>query len=202
MIRRLLWIVGILWLWGVSVGMRLLWDYALTPGMPARPPESWPAESGLPRVPGRPTLVMAVHPRCPCTRASLGELSWIMAHSPEQLSVFVLFLKPSTAPDDWEKSELWQSVTEMRGVIIWQDIDGKEANRFHAHTSGQTVLYDKDGKLLFRGGITMARGHAGANMGRNAILGLLAAGPAPAESPVYGCPLSDQASAPSKDRAQ
>src|ERR1051325_2099875 len=108
--RRLLWIVGILWLWGISVGMRLLWDYALTPGMPARPPERWPSDSSLPRVPGRrPTLVMAAHPRCPCTRASLAELSWIMAHSPGQLSVLVLFLKPSTTPDDWEKSELWQS---------------------------------------------------------------------------------------------
>src|SRR5688572_27113248 len=111
--RTLLWIGGILWLSGIGVGMGLLWDYALTPGMPARPPEKWPAGSRLPRVPGRPTLIMAAHPRCPCTRASLGELSWIVARSQGQLSAFVLFLKPSAAPEGWEKTDLWQSVAEM-----------------------------------------------------------------------------------------
>jgi hypothetical protein len=200
--RPLLWIGGILWISGIGVGMGLLWEYALTPGMPARPSERWPAESRLPRAPGRPTLVMAAHPRCPCTRASLGELSWIMAHSQGQLSAFVLFLKPSTAQEGWEKTDLWQTVTEMHDVSVWQDIDGREAARFDAHTSGQTVLYDKDGKLLFRGGITMARGHAGANIGRNAIVGLLAEGSESAETPVYGCPLSEQASATAKDRTQ
>jgi len=200
--RTLLWIGGILWLSSIGVGMGLLWDYALTPGMPARPPEKWPAESRLPRAPGRPTLVMAAHPRCPCTRASLGELSWIVTRSQGQLSAFVLFLKPSGAPEGWEKTDLWQSVAEMHKVSVWQDVDGSEAARFHAQTSGQTVLYDKDGKLLFRGGITMARGHAGASVGRNAILELLAERSVATETPVYGCPLSERASATAKDSTQ
>jgi len=200
--RTLLWIGGILWLSGIGVGMGLLWDYALTPGMPARPPEKWPADSRLPWAPGRPTPVMAAHPRCPCTRASLGELSWIVARSQGQLSAFVLFLKPSAAPEGWEKTDLWQSVAEMHEVSVWQDVDGSEAARFHAHTSGQTVLYDKDGKLLFRGGITMARGHAGASVGRNAILELLADRSVATETPVYGCPLSEQAAATAKDSTQ
>ena len=48
--RTLLLIGGILWLSGIGVGMGLLWEYALTPGMPARPSERWPAESCLWRI--------------------------------------------------------------------------------------------------------------------------------------------------------
>ena len=37
--------------------------------------------------------------------------------------------------------------------------------RFGAETSGQTLLYDRDGRLLFSGGTTGSRGHDGDNAG-------------------------------------
>jgi hypothetical protein len=59
-------------------------------------------------------------------------------------------------------------------------------------------LFDAGGDLLFRGGITEARGHWGDSEGRSAILSLLALEHRPAagragrlDSPVFGCPLFD-----------
>ena len=54
-----------------------------------------------------------------------------------------------------------------------RDDDGAEARRFGAETSGQTLLYDEHGALLFSGGITGARGHAGDNAGRASLVALL-----------------------------
>jgi hypothetical protein len=57
-------------------------------------------------------------------------------------------------------------------------------------TSGQTVLYDNEGALLFSGGITGARGHAGDNAGRTSLVELLNRGAAGrSRTSVFGCPL-------------
>ena len=57
-------------------------------------------------------------------------------------------------------------------------------------TSGHALLFDRDGHLLFSGGITPARGHEGDNFGASAIAARLAGRPAPAETPVFGCPIA------------
>lgn len=70
------------------------------------------------------------------------------------------------------------------------DDNGAEANRFHAATSGQTLLYDAAGRLLFSGGITGSRGHSGDNAGQTAIVSLVNSGAAElTETSVFGCPL-------------
>jgi hypothetical protein len=77
-------------------------------------------------------------------------------------------------------------------VTVLDDVDGTEARRFGALTSGQVVVYDADGRLRFSGGITPARGHAGDNAGRSAIIALLeGASSASVETPVFGCSLLD-----------
>lgn len=181
-----------LWLLVVGIGLSVLLSYENTPGVAAKPLESWPADSQIQRAPGRATLVMLVHPHCPCSRASLGELALLMAQSQGRLEAYVLFLKPAGFSDDWEKTDLWQSAAGINGVKPIVDHDGVEARRFHAKTSGQTVLYDAEGRLVFSGGITVARGHAGDNAGRSAIVSLVNARVAEqTETPVFGCPLFD-----------
>ena len=70
------------------------------------------------------------------------------------------------------------------------DGDGREARLFQAVTSGQTILYDSHGRLLFSGGITASRGHSGDNAGRSAIVSLVNAEvPDRTETLVFGCPL-------------
>jgi hypothetical protein len=182
-----------LWLLLVGIGLSVLLGYENTPAIAAKPSALWPADSQIQRASGRATLVMIVHPHCPCTRASMDELALLMAQSQGRLTAYVLFLKPAGFADDWEKTDLWQSAASIPGVKPIVDLDGVEARRFNAATSGQTVLYDAEGRLLFSGGITMARGHAGDNAGRSAIVSLVNANVADqTETPVFGCPLFDE----------
>jgi hypothetical protein len=133
---------------------------------------------------------MFAHPHCPCTRASLGELERLMAQVPGRLSAHVVFLKPPGTAADWEKTDLWGKAARIPGVSVGADNAGREARRFNAETSGQTLLYDQAGKLRFQGGITLSRGHAGDNPGRSAIEELLREERSnQVKTPVFGCAL-------------
>jgi hypothetical protein len=190
--RVLLLLGTISWLLAISFGLWMLWGYENTPGTAAQPPHQWPADSNISAARDHATLVMLAHPHCPCTRATIGELASIMAHSQGRLTAYVLFLKPAGFSEEWEKSDLWQSAASIPGVTAVIDDEGAEAKRFHAATSGQTLLYDAGGRLLFSGGITGSRGHSGDNAGRSAIMSFVNSGAAErTESFVFGCPLFD-----------
>jgi len=178
------------WLIAVTGGMFALWNYSVTPGAPAGPPVTWPEGSAAHRAEGLPTLVMAVHPHCPCSRASVDELNVLMTRGKDRLAVNVLFIRPKGMPEDWEKSDLWQKAAAIPGVRALVDVEAIETQRFQARTSGQVILYDARGKLVFSGGITPARGHAGQSAGKAAILAFLTLGNLPVRtSEVFGCPL-------------
>jgi hypothetical protein len=113
-----------------------------------------------------------------------------MAQAQGRVKAYVLFVKPSDFADGWEKTDLLASASAIPDVTVVRDDEGVEAVRFHAATSGQTMLYDARGKLLFSGGITSARGHEGDNAGRAAIVSLLTTDESSESgTPVYGCPL-------------
>jgi hypothetical protein len=178
------------WLMGAIAGLFMVWSYDNTPGVAATAPGTWPAETMLARATDRPTLVLLAHPQCSCTRATLGELAEALARAKSLPQTYVVFLKPSSMPDGWEKTELWKTAAALPGAIVVTDDDGREAERFGAVTSGQTFLYDAGGALLFSGGITGARAHAGDNAGRSSIVALLNRGQAvSAATNVFGCSL-------------
>jgi hypothetical protein len=178
------------WFVAVGIGLGLLIRYENKAGAVAQPPAEWPAESAIRRIPGKPTLVMLVHPKCPCSRASIGELAQLMVSIQGRASTNVLFVKPKGFAEDWEKSDLWTSAAIIPGVEVSVDNEGVEARRFASETSGQVVLYGADGHLLFSGGITVARGHSGDNAGRDAIVALITGnGSVVEQNPVFGCPL-------------
>jgi hypothetical protein len=182
----------VVWAAGVVLGFRAFWSYEVTPGAAAEPPAEWPSGSAISRLPDRPTLVMLAHPRCACTRASLVELGRVIEKVDAPLAVYVLFARPAGAPDDWEDTATWASARALPGVTVLRDEHGSEAGRFGAVTSGQTVVYDAGGRLVFSGGITGARGQKGDNVGRRRLLALLATGSADRrESDVFGCALHD-----------
>jgi len=185
-----LWAVGVVWLVGAVAGLWVLWAYENKPGESASSPKRWPTETRLARSPGQPTLVLLAHPQCTCTRASLAELAEVLGRSRTPPKTYVLFLKPSQFFDGWEKTDLWRTASALPNATIVRDDDGLEAGRFGAMTSGQTLLYDADGTLLFSGGITGARGHAGDNAGRAALIALLDhKTPAHRATSVFGCSL-------------
>jgi hypothetical protein len=183
-------VAGALWVIAVGSGMAVLWRYSTAPGLPAAPPRAWPRESRIEPRTDRATLIVLAHPQCPCTSATIEELDRLMARVGDRLRAHVLFATPVGAASGWEATDLWRRAAAIPGVTVLRDAEGIEAHRFHAATSGQVILYDADGRLRFNGGITAARGHAGDNPGRSAIVEMLVGNPSVAsETPVFGCSL-------------
>jgi hypothetical protein len=170
-------------LWGLS-------KFQSAAGATAVVPTQWPTDTRLVRAGDGDTLILLAHPKCPCTRATLGDLARLMAECSGKLKTVVLFVRPDGTPTDWEKTDLWESAAAIPGVSVFTDAGGVEAQRFGAQTSGQTILYDAQGKLLFQGGITAGRGHEGDNAGEDSIVALVhGEEPVVRETPVFGCPL-------------
>jgi len=179
------------WIVAVGAGMKLILDFQVRPGLPANPPSVWPTSTRIPTAKRNPTVLVLVHPHCPCTRATLSELARIMASSEGRLDARVLFAVPPGIDSSWAKTDLWHMASGIPGVRVFVDRDGAEARRFGVATSGQALVYDAEGRLQFKGGITAGRGHAGDNAGADAIVSLVDHQPTErSETPVFGCPLA------------
>ena len=102
----------------------------------------WPESSRLRRVSDKHHLVMFAHPRCPCTRASIGELALIMARVHGRLTADVLFVKPRELgfTRDPAPARVHQepprppgtTLREMERWMILETLKRLEGNRTHA----------------------------------------------------------------------
>jgi hypothetical protein len=180
------------WLVAVGAGGAAAIDYETSPGARAEAPLRWPAGSVLPAPAHRPHVVMFVHPRCPCSRASLGELGELVAGAGGAATFVVVVTRPVGADAEWLATETVLAARALPGVTVIVDDAGVEAARFGARTSGQVVAYGTDGTLGYAGGVTRARGHQGTSVGRRAVAALIARGKAElARHDVFGCALGD-----------
>jgi hypothetical protein len=201
--RRALWqlsygLLGVAWLAAIVYGGLQVSAYDRAAGNTAQAPLQLPASPLIDSSQRLPTLVMLVHPHCPCSRASIGELTKIMTVCQGKLTATVLMLRPEGMNEGWEKTILWAGAAAIPGVNVRVDKDGSEAAKFNADTSGQVLLYAPDGRLLFSGGITESRGHSGDNAGESAVISLVMkperiALSSPANAPVFGCSLFNPA---------
>lgn len=185
--RRL---AGVVLCWFALLGGGWYWVYRheTTAGATGERHERWPASSTLARASDKATLVMFVHPGCPCSAASFAELDAALdtiASRPRILLVFVGHLG-GDAP-----TANWRAAGRVAGATRVLDPGGAlgEAGKFGVRTSGHVVVYDDHGSLLFSGGITGARGHAGDNVGRRALVDVLAGRTAATQHRVFGCSL-------------
>ena len=190
---RLLVAIVTLWVLSAAAGLAALANYSYQSGPASEPQAGWPGSAFFPLERQGATLVMLAHPHCPCTRATIGELGKLMARAQGRLRGHVLFLRPAGLPGGWERTDLWTSAEAIPGIRVWSDPEGREARRFGARTSGQVMVYDGAGNLIFDGGITIARGHAGDNPGSAGILARLDGHPAIRRTPVFGCALESHA---------
>jgi hypothetical protein len=181
-----------IWLIAAGTGMLFMLRYSMSPGDPGHPPFRWPGGS-LARSTNLPTLLLFVHPHCPCSRATLSELEVLLAQSNGLLKTFIVFAKPVGAPEDWSTTDLCRTARRIPDTTTIEDTDAAEARRFNVETSGTALLYSQSGELLFHGGLTRARGHSGDNAGREAVFAL-ARGTLrkSAPTPVFGCPLFNE----------
>ena len=191
------------WAGGLVFAGTALEKESRTPGAVGRVPVLWPLTAqGARRSTSRPTLVLALHPQCGCSAATVAELGKLVAQFPDRLNIQVLVRQP--VGETWSPSAREITLSAMPGVTLVQDHGGVEAERFGALTSGQVILFDTKGRKVFAGGLTAVRGHEGPSAGSFAIASFLRLGlksdqipdsksgaTALATSSVFGCALAE-----------
>jgi hypothetical protein len=190
-LSRSFWLLaGLVWIVLLASGWHVLLRHELTFNDDGSVPTRWPADSALSLHPDLPTLVLFAHRSCPCTRITLQEMDYILTNASARVRALVILLAPANATEDRVGTDIERRARALPGAEVVIDPPGREARRFHVRTSGHVVLYGPDGRLLFSGGITPARGHAGDSPGRRAVLAWLRQEEAgPRFAPVYGCSL-------------
>jgi hypothetical protein len=194
-------VTGLVWLIVVSVAMVILENFKATPGNSMPAPQRWPNDVSIHLDGVRPTLLMFAHPRCPCTRASIGELNRLLARCGGNIAAHVIFFKPASQGNEWAETDSWREAKAIPGVTVDNDTDGRLAHQFGAETSGAVLLFDPNGQQLFSGGITAGRGHSGDNAGADVIVALVnCRKTAIKETFVYGCSLAERRETASEGR--
>lgn len=185
-------ILAVIWLC-VVIGLTVvLVRYTIEPGKAESPPIHWPETNALTLSHTGYTLLMFAHPKCPCTKASIGELEMLIANSQSLLSTYVIFVKPNGVDQEWTKTDLVHSAEQIDGVQTIIDSGGTLARLFGVETSGSTQLFDTHGTLLFEGGITISRGSLGSNPGLRSIEALVhGEKPEQIQTLAFGCSLFD-----------
>lgn len=179
-------------IWGILVAAGIMYwaDYERTPGMTASAPAQWPLSPTLEHDDRRPTLVVVLHPKCPCSEATLSELSEIMDRWLHDVRAYVVFMHLDAEDGADDESSLRKAASRIAGVEVIDDRDAGILRQLGAFTSGQTYLYDAQGRLVFQGGMTPVRGQTGTNRGSLAIVSYLESSAVrDRQTPVYGCSL-------------
>jgi hypothetical protein len=176
--------------WGAAVLICLGWlsAYSNTPGTEHAPPPLSTVSMPFETTGSRYMLVMAIHPKCPCSRASVGELARLASRFHDQLSCVVLAYQPLEQSSDWIETDLVATARALPSTRVLIDVDGRDAAELGMSTSGAVVLYSPNGEPRFWGGITIGRGHCGDNLGSDAIISVLTDGRLlDVSQPVFGC---------------
>jgi len=189
--KRLPWLIFIaLWIALLGFGLCARFRYETTEGAAARAPALFPSGSTLPDVDARARVLMFVHPECPCTLASLREFERLLTKTTTARATLVV---AETLDRPWSETDAAAIAKRIPRLAIFHDVDGVEARRFGARTSGQVVMYDAHGALRFSGGITGSRGHVGDNVGVQTLARALAEeDPRAHRAAVFGCPIEDE----------
>lgn len=180
----------LLWTLLLAAGAGALSLYEFKGTVPASLADRWPENPVIQFDSERPTLLMFLHPRCPCSAASIAQLDRVLSRYPGRFRACVLIARPSGVPEDWEEGANLGAARRLPDNTLLLDPEGALAQRFGALNSGTVQAFDREGNRLFSGGITASRGHEGESLGSLSLLDI-GAGKAPcvAAMPVFGCPL-------------
>lgn len=171
-------------------GLAALTVYSLTGSTPVHAAAQWPANSQLSLDPARPVLVLFLHPRCPCSSASIAELDRVLSQHPGAFRCYAVLTVPPGVESGWEEGRNLEAARMLPDTTLVFDRGGALSRSFGTRDSGTLLVFGPDGARLFAGGVTASRGHEGESLGSNALQDI-AAGMVPrqTESPVFGCPL-------------
>lgn len=182
---------AVVWFMACLTGFSVLWSYSNTPGKPGLPPRVWPAGDRVQLDTSRPTLIMFVHPRCPCTASSMSQLERLQGRFPGAFATRFVLYEPAKAGAEWRSTRLWTRAAAMPDAETIVDAGGLIARTCGADVSGLVGVYSPDGSPMFWGGLTIARGHEGDNPGTDAVAAILRGEqPGLVISRVFGCCLT------------
>ncbi len=180
----------VVWSASIALGFGALHLYEITPGPSGPSLGAWPATAAIQPVLGKINLVMAVHPRCPCTRASLAMLGEIVKNPKIEAAVRLLVYRPERSDADWAGSSCRAALSAIPNSERVDDPGGKFAESFGLATSGATVVFDATGQKQFQGGLTSATGRLELSAGGADVLAILAGRPtSQPTAKVFGCAL-------------
>ena len=191
--RALAYGAGLLWIAAAVGGTAYIFLYESRPAAAVQLAQAWPDAVGLARNERGFSLVIAVHPKCSCTRASVAELNKLMLAWRDRVHAIALVTKPFEVADLWSETDVTARLREIPNVTVVRDLGGAKSAAFGAKSSGQTLLYDSAGQLVFAGGITAFRGHEGPSIGAETLRQIVAGEGAPGRhTKVFGCSLEDK----------
>jgi len=191
--NRLVLVFGlILWATGSIYGFAALWTYQYKQG------ESgdvvWRLPKGLSlQGPRNEQAYLLIHPRCPCSRASLTEFVGVLRKAGrEGIVVFWVPNKESLSDPDWTETDLvFQAKANHSVLKVNFDPEGRICQQLGVGTSGHCLVFSDQGVLKYSGGVTASRGHQGPNNGAIAAAGALSDSSTNTffggNYPVYGC---------------
>jgi hypothetical protein len=196
-------ILCLIWLVAVISGLGFLMDYESRPGENAFQSTRLPVNSELLESKTVPTVIMFIHPHCPCTRASVSEFQRVHSVCCNDARFKIVAFDPVGADADWRESDLVETAISIPDVSLVWDLAGRQGREINIKTSGHVLAFDAGGQLRFSGGITGSRGHEGDSAGSSALIRWLRQSGMPSNrnespsvevirTPVFGCSLFDE----------
>jgi hypothetical protein len=178
-----------LWCLALIPGVGYLVTYETKAGVQRGAPHRWPSGTGLARRDDFPTLIVALHPRCSCSQATLTELEEMAQELNRPFHAILLIYEPRGTDFDLRNVSFYKEAQTALHAEVVLDEDGRKAAMFGAETSGQILLYGAAGALMYQGGVTGGRGEVGDNAGLISLKRAIADQVPEPGSPVYGCGL-------------
>lgn len=194
-------IVLAIWILLIGAGLSLFSWYSTTENSlqhKHRAPSVLPVSDKVLSVQGKKTCILFLHPHCPCSKATLTEWQRAVQAGSSTTTFYAVFFGGDGSVTEQKKwlshTYLWNAVAHLPSVVSLIDSGSVLSSQFGAYTSGFVVLYDNNNKLLFSGGLTVARGHEGYNSYSRMLsemLSLDSTSITSVTSPVYGCGLQN-----------
>ncbi|MEO8380364.1 MAG: hypothetical protein ABI779_11930 [Acidobacteriota bacterium] len=184
------WAFVLVWALSVAGGLMIFNAYQNRQGPRGAVPRSWPAESRILRSPDSATLLVFLHPNCPCSRASVHSLQRITGSLPPSSLPRIVFVIRKAVTNDWRAKSLLADASATPNATLLNDVNEEEIARFGTQVSGHALLYDHEGHLLFDGGLTAERGQEGDSVAADRLHALLGGTTTSAtRTAVFGCAL-------------
>ncbi len=185
--HKRIYIYVFVWLNLILASIYYMSNYMFKESVESQAPSVFPANNWVKLNTRKNNLVLFLHPHCPCSFATVNELKRVLARTDVDLSVVFIDLDKSY---DLSRQELFKQVSQIKAAKIIIDKNNVMTKAFKVYTSGTILAYNKDGGLIFQGGITAGRGEEGDNLAKNKLVQSLKCQKM-SQAQVFGCSLLD-----------